>query len=166
MKFLSTFSKFCIFSLLFVGVTSAATGTVWDRIDTLSSGTAFGYTSTQKISISQITSSNIVITSPVIQDDLGNTLKEYTVTYSQYPLSQLEATPALLDQTQEKTFDFTTLGSTITMQLNAVTDALNPTKVYYIFVAPKDQNGVMGQISNEIWANLAMQTTGDGLYTA
>ena len=63
--------------------------------------------------------------------------------YSQYPLSQILDNVALLDQSKEKTFDFTTVGTDVTMELNAATDGINPSTVYYLSVIPKDQNGIL-----------------------
>ncbi len=150
-----------LLGVLFVGVTSAASGDLWNRMDNLSSDIPFGYQVDQKISINQITSSSVVITSPVIQDELGNTIKHYTVMYSQYPLSQILENASLLDQSQQKTFDFTSTSSTVSMPLAAVADSLDASKVYYVSVVPKDQNGILGEISNEIWFQLSSQLTGE-----
>jgi len=82
--------------------------------------------------------------------------------YSQYPLSQILDNVALLDQSKEKTFDFTTLPATgITMQLNAVADSITPSVVYYVSVIPKDQNGILGEISNELRFKLSTQMSGE-----
>ena len=113
-------------------------------MDNLNDEIPFGYAVSQKISVDQITTSKIVIKSPVIEDELGNQIKKYTVMYSQYPLSQILDNVALLDQSKEKTFDYTTLPTAgITMELNAIVDGINPSVVYYISVIPKDQNGIL-----------------------
>jgi len=63
---------------------------------------------------------------------------------------------------REKTFDFTTLPATgITMQLNAVADSITPSVVYYVSVIPKDQNGILGEISNELRFKLSTQMSGE-----
>ena len=82
--------------------------------------------------------------------------------FSQYPLSQILENTALLDQSKEKTFDFTTVDTYVTMQLNSLADGINPSVVYYLSVIPKDQNGILGEISNELWFKLATQTYGEG----
>lgn len=134
----------CALGLFLFGITSAATGDLWSRMDNLNDEIPFGYAVSQKISVDQITTSKIVIKSPVIEDELGNQIKKYTVMYSQYPLSQILDNVALLNQSKEKTFDFTTLLATgITMELNAVADGINPNVVYYISVIPKDQNAIL-----------------------
>ena len=114
-----------------------------DWIDNLDGEIPFGYTVSQKISVDQITASKIVITSPVIQDDLGNKIKKYTVMFSQYPLSQILEDVTLIDQSKEKTFDFTVLGTGITMELQALADGINPALINYLSVIPKDGNGIL-----------------------
>lgn len=106
MKPFSLFSKISILVLLFVGVTTAASGDLWNWMDNLSDNIPFGYTLTQKVSVTQISPSKVTLTSPAIQDELGNKIKKYTVMYSIYPLAQILQTPTLLDQSKEKTFDF------------------------------------------------------------
>jgi hypothetical protein len=128
-------------------------------MDNLSAEIPFGYAVTQKITVDQISVNKIVIKSPVIEDELGVTIKKYTVMYSQYPLSQILETTSLLDQSKEKTFDFTTVGTGITMELTATTAGIDPNIVYYLSVIPKDENGILGEISNEIWFKLATQTS-------
>jgi hypothetical protein len=87
---------------------------------------------------------------------------KYTVMYSQYPLSQILENTSLLDQSKEKTFDFTTVDTGVTMELDATTDGIDPSSVYYLSVIPKDQNGILGEISNEIRFKLATQSYGEG----
>lgn len=138
-KLLSIFAL----GLLVFGITYAATGDLRDRMDNLNSEIPFGYAVSQKITVSQITTDKIVINSPVIQDELGNKIKKYTVMYSQYPLSQILETTTLLDQSKEKTFEFTTVGTGVTMELAATGDTITPSAVYYLSVIPKDQNGIL-----------------------
>lgn len=148
--------------LLLFGVTSAATGDLRDRMDNLNSEIPFGYTVSQKVTVDQIAVDKIVVKSPVIQDELGNKIKRYTVMFSQYPLSQILENTALLDQSREKTFDFTTVNTEVTMELKALEDGINTNVVYYLSVIPKDQNGILGEISNELRFKLATQTYGEG----
>lgn len=126
-----------------VSVTSAATGDLRNWMDNLNDEIPFGYLVSQKVTVSQVALDKIIIKSPVIQDELNNKIKKYTVMFSQYPLSQILETPTLLDQAKEKTFDFTTVGTEVTMELNAATDGINPNTVYYLSVIPKDQNGIL-----------------------
>ncbi len=144
------------------GVTSAATWDLRNWMDNLNDEIPFGYGVSQKITVDQITPDKIIIKSPVIQDEFNVKIKKYTVMFSQYPLSQILEDPNLLDQSKEKTFDFTTVGTEITMELKTTEDVINPSTVYYLSVIPKDQNGILWEISNEIWFKLATQTSGEG----
>lgn len=161
MKLFSSFSKILLCGALLVGVTTAASGDLWSWMDNLSSDIPFGYSSTQKISVSAITSSSITISSPKIQDELGNDIKKYTVMYSQSPLSDILEDTTLLDQSKEKTFTFTTVPNPVTFQLNATQDTIDPSKVYYISVIPKDASNVLGEISNEMRFKMSSLSTGE-----
>ena len=105
MRFFSWFSRITLLLLLFVGVTSASTGDLWSWMDNLNSA-PFGYTLSQQVTVTQVTPTSVTISSPALQDDLGNKITKYTVMYSENPLSKILETPALLDQSLEKTFDF------------------------------------------------------------
>jgi hypothetical protein len=85
--------------------------------------------------------------------------------FSQYPLSQILEDTTLLDQSKEKTFDFTTVGTNVTMELTSTGDNITPSTVYYVSIIPKDQNGILGEISNELRFKLATQTYGEGTTT-
>jgi len=93
--------------------------------------------------VSQITSGKVIISSPVIEDELGNQIKKYTAMYSERPLSDILEDTNLLSQSKEKTFTFVTLGTTATMELSVSADALDPNKVYYLSMIPKDQNNIL-----------------------
>jgi len=112
-------------------------------MDTLHDEIPFGYTISQKISVNQIAIDRVTITSPVIQDEFGNPIRKYTVMFSQYPLSQILDNLALIDYAKEKTFEFTTVGTSVNMQLIASVDGIVPTSVYYLSVIPKDSNGFL-----------------------
>jgi hypothetical protein len=58
-------------------------------------------------------------------------------------LSAILENTNLLDQSQEKSFTFTVVTGTVSMELNAVADSIDPTKVYYLSVIPKDQAGIL-----------------------
>lgn len=130
-------------------------------MDNLSDEIPFGYAASQKITVDSISVDKIIIKSPVIEDELGNKITKYTVMFSQYPLSQILENSTLLDKSKEKTFEFTTVNTGVTMELNATTDGITPTNVYYLSVIPKDNNGILGEISNEIRFKLATQKYGE-----
>ncbi len=157
-------SIFALGILLF-GITTAATWDLWDWMDNLSTETPFGYSVTQKITVDQISLDKIVIKSPVIQDEFGAQIKKYTVMYSQYPLSQILETTSLIDQSKEKTFDFPTVGTEVIMELTATGENFSSSNTYYLSIIPKNDNGILGELSNEIWFKLATQTWGEGNVT-
>ncbi len=165
MKLFSSLPKYLLLAALFVGVTSAASGDLRNWMDNLSSDIPFWYLSSQKISVSQITSGKVIISSPVIEDELGNQIKKYTAMYSERPLSDILEDTNLLSQSKEKTFTFVTLGTTATMELSVSADALDPNKVYYLSMIPKDQNNILWEISNELRFKLSNQTSGEWVYT-
>jgi len=134
-------------------------------MDTLSDNIPFGYTLSQKLSVDTIDVGKIRIKSPVIRDELSNTIKKYTVMYSTYPLSQILQTPSLIDQAKEKTFEFVTVTGEITMELSALVDGINSNLVYYLSVIPKDNNGILWEISNEIRFKLSTQQYGEWVFT-
>ncbi len=150
------------FGLLFLWFSFAVEGDLRDWMDNLNDEIPFGYTVSQKITVDQIALDKIIIKSPVIEDELGNKITKYTVMFSQYPLSQILENTTLLDQSKEKTFDFTTVNTEVTMELNATEDGITPTNAYYLSVIPKDNNGILGEISNEIRFKLATQKYGEG----
>ena len=130
-------------------------------MDNLNTEIPFWYAVSQKITVNQITTSHIVINSPIIEDELWNKITKYTVMFSQYPLSQILETTTLLDQSKEKTFEFATVSTGVLMELTVTGDMLNPNVVYYLSVIPKDKNGILGEISNELWFKLSTQTSGE-----
>ena len=151
----------CTVALMSFGITTAATWDLWDWMGNLNTEIPFGYAVSQKITVDQITAEKIIIKSPLIQDEFGQKITKYTVMYSQYPLSQILETTSLLDQSKEKTFDFAATATDITMQLTVTWDALNPNTTYYVSIIPKDKNGILGEISNEIRFKLSTQASGE-----
>jgi len=47
------------------------------------------------------------------------------------------------------------------MELTSTDDGIIPSTVYYLSVIPKDENGILGEISNELRFKLATQTFGE-----
>jgi len=151
--------------LLSLWLSFAVEGDLRDWMDTLHDEIPFGYTISQKVSVDQIAVDRITIKSPVIQDELGHPIKKYTVMFSQYPLSQILDNIALIDQAKEKTFEFTTVGTSVNLELISSVDGISPSAVYYLSVIPKDANGILWEISNELRFKLATQTHGEGAYS-
>ena len=81
--------------------------------------------------------------------------------YSEYPLTDILEKTDLLNQTKEKAYELTGTTNPFTMELGTI-DNLDPMKTYYLFVIPKDSNGTLGEVSNELRFKLASKTYGDG----
>ena len=47
------------------------------------------------------------------------------------------------------------------MELTSTADGIVPSNVYYLSIIPKDENGILGEISNELRFKLATQTSGE-----
>ena len=109
----------------------------FELADNLNDEIPFGYALSQKITIKEITAQKVVIESPIIIDELGGKIKTYTVMYSEYPLDQMLSQTNLLNQSKEKTFNFTGNETILSMELNLY-DGLDPNKLYYVLVMPKD----------------------------
>lgn len=133
-------------------------------IDSLSAKTPFGYTTLEKIWIWSITSQEATITSPFIIDELWGKIKKYTIMYSQHPIDDMLNNTDLLNQAKEKTFDFIGTETWINMKLN-ISDGIDPTKIYYILVMPKDSSWIWWDISNQIRFKLSDQTYWEWLAT-
>lgn len=165
MKLFWSLPKMFLVSLLFVGVTTATTGDLRSWMDNLADTVSFGYAANQTISVGEITTGKVMISSPKIKDEVGNDIKSYTLMYSQFPLSDILDNTDLLGQSKEKTFNFPMVSATVSMELST-TDSIDPSKVYYVSVIPKDPTGILWEISNEIWFKMSDMTYGEGKYTA
>lgn len=80
-----------------------------------------------------------MIQSPMIVDELGGKIKKYTVMYGEYTMDQIITDTNLINSAKEKTFDFTGTETVLDMELNLY-DGLDPNKLYYVRVIPKDIN--------------------------
>ena len=81
--------------------------------------------------------------------------------YGEYTMEQIIADTNLINSAKEKTFNFSGTETTLEMELNLY-DGLDPNKVYYIWIIPKDVNGAGGGISpQDLRFKLADQLTGE-----
>lgn len=129
-------------------------------MDNLGTNVSFGYTNDTKVSVKNITTTNVVtLESPIIKDGSGAAILSYTVMYSQYPLTDILEKTDLLNQTKEVAITLTGSVSPFTMDINI--ENPDKSKKYYFFVIPNDSKQNLGQISNEVWVDLLTQTYGD-----
>ncbi len=145
------------FSLIWIGVNAQGLG---DLIDSLGSEISFWYTASEKITVKEITNEKIIIESPVIKTQSSTNISKYTLMYSEYSLTEILESTNLLNQTKEKSIEFTGATTTFTIELGTA-DNIDITKKYYLFVIPKDGSGNLWEVSNEIWFNILEKTYGD-----
>lgn len=131
-----------------------------DLMDNLGTNVSFWYTNDTKVSVKNITTTNVVtLGSPIIKDGSGAAILSYTVMYSQYPLTDILEKTDLLNQTKEVAISLTGSTSPFTMDINI--ENPDKSKKYYFFVIPNDSKQNLWQISNEVWVDLLTQTYGD-----
>ena len=147
-------------SIVSIVSAQSTTNNLADVMDNLGSQINFWYSSTQKISVSAITTAKVTIQSPVVKNEIGTNITKYTLMYWEHPLSEILEKTDLLNQTKEKLIDIPSTWTTFTVDLTS-TDGIDSTKTYYVFLIPKDSNGTLGEVSNEIWFKLADATYGD-----
>jgi hypothetical protein len=133
-----------------------------DFLDSLLEDVKFGYTN-EKITVTNITPTSITLSSPVVMDNVGDPVLSYTVMYWPVPLADVQGNDvAILDQYQEKLFTFPSVQSTISMTLSTA-DQLDPSKIYYVTIVPRNIQGEMWEISpTEVCFRLSDQIYGEG----
>lgn len=123
---------------------------VLDYVDYFGDGKSFGYTADDQISIVDINWEDILIESPVIEDEFSDEITTYRAMYSQQPLSVLVDNPELVEtdtfQTQFENVD-TSLWN-VTVSLND--SNIDGDQIYYLFLFPENEIGELGNISNEL----------------
>ncbi len=136
---------------IFILSNIALTQSILDYVDYLWEWKDFGY-SDETISIIDLNpdATALTIETPVIQDEFGDDINTYVAMYSEYPLSMLiEDSYLLQNDVLETQFDnINTSLSTVPLQL--IDGDIDPSKIYYLFLAPKNELGDVGNISNEL----------------
>jgi hypothetical protein len=101
------------------------------------------------ISVDTISSTQVVIKSPVIRDESSQDVKKYILWYGPYPFSQLLNGGSGISSSdfKFKEFNYTSFtGSTFTMNLGTV-DGISATQTYYAVVVPISTDGELGELS-------------------
>lgn len=147
-----------------IGSTFAQNQNLRDWLKGLTDQIPFGYKNPDDIvTIKEITADKLVLESSIIKGELGENILNYTVMYGQSPLSDILENASLLETTKEKQFTFTdTITNPFTMEVTATGDSIDPTKIYYVSIIPRDLNGVMGEISEELCFQLSTGIKGKG----
>lgn len=148
--------------ILIIGLFSIAVNAqwLWDLIDSLWSEISFWYTTVEKITIKEITDEKVVIQSPLIKNQNNQNISNYTLMYSEFPLTEILENTNLLNETKEKTITLTGSEDPFHVEL-WIPDWLNPITKYYLFIIPKDDTGNLWEVSNEIWFNISTKTYWD-----
>jgi hypothetical protein len=156
---MKSFGKIIVSSVLLITffITPATTiatsqDDLFDFLDSLAEASTFGYTDAQKISIKENNDTSVTITAPVIADDLGTTIQNYTLQYATQPsLDLIEDNKA--DEIMKKDYNFPNAQDTIDFVLTAG-DEIEADTTYYVSLIPKNEEGFPGDGSNEISFNL------------
>ncbi len=133
---------------------------LWDLIDSLWNEINFWYTTTEKITIKEITDEKAVIQSPLIKMQNNTNISNYTLMYSEFPLTEILENTSLLNETKEKAITIANNESPFYAELG-MSDGVNPLTKYYLFIIPKDGSWNLWEVSNEIWFNISTKTYGD-----
>lgn len=118
----------------------------------------FGYRLTN-ISVDSISSTQVVIKSPVIRDGSSQDVKKYVLWYGPYPFSQLLNGWAGISTSdfKSKEFNYTSFtGATFTMSLG-IADGISATQTYYAVVVPIATNGELWELS---WPDICFKMQG------
>jgi len=124
----------------------------------------FGY-SNEVVTVKDITSTSIVLESPVVPDQNWEDIMDYALMYWEYSLDTIVGSSdfTLFDYLQEKTFSWLSpTNGKVTFDLNASQDDIDPNKVYYVVVAPINDEGQLWEVSaTEICFILSDQFAGE-----
>ncbi|HPC34206.1 MAG TPA: hypothetical protein PLP73_00965 [Candidatus Absconditabacterales bacterium] len=124
----------------------------------------FGYKpNVDTISVDNISSTSITIKSPVLKDEFGDIITNYTLLYGPNTLNQLIAEPTLISTTKEKNFTDQNISGQSNFTMNLTTsDNINPDNIYYLVSIPKDSANTLGEVSNELCFRLRDKLHGEG----
>ena len=126
---------------------------LFNLLDELANAGTFGYTAEQQITLTAFEPWFVMIQSPVVADDLGVLVTNYTVQYATQPILEL-IEQNKVDEIRQKEFTFdTNIQANVDLQLDANAD-FDPNTTYFLSVVPKNNEWFPGNVSNEIEFNL------------
>lgn len=150
--------------VLWLGMVFAASGDLQSLIGNITDDVLFWYDDNNQITVKEVTSSKVVIETPILKDELGEVISKYYLTYGPYSLNELlnnTRADELMGQFSDKLVTATQKDGKLTIELTATGDNLDPTKKTYLVIIPKDQYDMPGSMSNEVWFQLSNQTKWD-----
>ena len=150
--------------VLWLGMVFAASGDLQSLIWNITDDVLFWYDDNSQITIKEVTASKVVIETPILKDELWDVISKYYITYGPYSLDELlnnARADELMGQFKDKLVTTTLTTWTLTIELTATGDNLDPNKKNYLVIIPKDQYDMPGSMSNEVWFQLSNQTKWD-----
>lgn len=150
--------------VLWFGMVFAASGDLQSLIGNITDDVLFGYDENSQITVKEVTSTKVVIETPILKDELWDVITKYYLTYWPYSLDELLNNPRadeLMSQFSDKLVTTNLTNWTLTIQLTSTWDNLDPNKKMYLVIIPKDQYDMPGSMSNEVWFQLSSQTKWD-----
>lgn len=137
--------------VLWYGITMAATLSATDFTDLLwsSSSKDFWYSSSKKISIqeSDMKTTSVKITSPVLKDEFEDPVTDYIMFYGTESFENVLDYPSRLEDYKEVLFSPSDKSaSTFTMDI----DGLKSNQIYHVVVVPRNDYEDLWDISNEL----------------
>ena len=150
--------------VLWFGMVFAASGDLQSLIGNITDDVLFGYDENSQITVKEVTSTKVVIETPILKDELWDVITKYYLTYWPYSLDELlnnARADELMDQFNDKLVTATQTNGTLTIELTATLDNIDPSKKNYLVIIPKDQYDMPWSMSNEVWFQLSNQTKWD-----
>lgn len=142
----------------------AASGDLQSLIWNMADEVFFWYDTTNRITIKEVTSTKVVIETPILKDEMWDIISKYYVTYWPYALDELlnnSRASELMDQFKDKLVVTSSKTWTFQIELTSTWDTLDINKKYYLVIIPKDQYDMPWSMSNEVWFQLSNQTKWD-----
>jgi len=157
MKKLISFVLWWVFALTLLGFSFS--DSILDYLNNIWDNILFGYRpNVDTITVDNISSSSLTIKSPVLVDEFGDRITDYTLLYWPKTLNQLIAEPTLISSMKEKSFANLNLAGQTNFTMNLTTaDNLNSDDIYYLVSIPKDSANTLWEVSNELCFRLRDQ---------
>lgn len=147
--------------ILWLGMVFAASGDLQSLIWNITDSVLFWYDDNNQITVKEVTSSKVVIETPILKDELWSVITKYYLTYGPYSLDELlnnSRADELMNQFNDKLVTTSLTDWKLTIELTATWDNLDPSKKNYLVIIPKDQYDMPGSMSNEVRFQLSNQT--------
>lgn len=140
-----------LFTLISVNIVSAAGILDYFQEAQWSITPNAGYVGWAAIEVSSIDQESVVVTTPIVQTELEETMGNYVLMYGTNTLSDLLEDSSLIDNFQNKSFKVTTSAiAELDLNLDLIEDWLNLNDIYYAWVLPIDEWDIVWTMSNQV----------------